>query len=98
MFRARTHFVVAALLLLGARAYAQSVTGQVSGTVVDPAGAIVPGALVQLTHDLSQTVRVFNTESNGEFIFTGLVPGAYSLRVTHPGFKAFTQRGLVVAA
>src|SRR5215469_7917403 len=99
MFRARTHFAVAAaLLLLVPRVHGQSVTGQVSGTVVDAAGAVVPGALVQLTHDLSQTVRAFNTESNGEFIFTGLVPGNYSLRVTQKGFKAFTQKGLVVAA
>ena len=65
--------------------YGQSVTGQISGTVVDPAGAIVPGATVQLTHDLSQQTRKFVTESNGGFIFTGLVPGAYSLRVTHGG-------------
>ena len=99
MFRARTHFgVAAALLLLVPRVHGQSVTGQVSGTVVDAAGAVVPGALVQLTHDLSQTVRAFNTESNGQFIFTGLVPGNYSLRVTQKGFKVFSQKGLVVAA
>ena len=78
--------------------YGQSVTGQISGIVVDPAGAIVPGATVQLTHDLSKPVRKFTTESNGSFIFTGLVPGAYSLHVTQPGFKAYDQKGITVAA
>ena len=99
MFQARTHFAVAAaLLMLVPCVHSQSVTGQVSGTVVDAAGAVVPGALVQLTHDLSQTAHSFNTQSNGDFVFTGLVPGAYSLRVTQKGFKVFNQKGLVVAA
>jgi len=86
------------LLALLPNASAQSVTGGISGLVVDPAGAVVPGASVQLTHDLSQTVHTFLTESNGSFIFTGLVPGSYSLHVTHPGFKAADQKGITVAA
>jgi len=90
--------VVFLLLAIVPVAKSQSVTGQVSGIVVDSAGAVIPGALVQLTHDLSQTTHVFNTQTNGEFIFTGLVPGTYSLRVTQKGFKVFSQRGIVVAA
>ena len=78
--------------------YGQSVTGQISGTVVDPAGAVVPGATVQLTHDLSQQVHRYTTESNGSFIFTGLVPGAYSLHVTQAGFKGYDQKSITVAA
>src|SRR5207237_8924853 len=78
--------------------YGQSVTGQISGTVVDPAGAIVPGATVQLTHDLSQQTRKFVTESNGSFIFTSLVPGSYSLHVTQAGFKGYDQKSITVAA
>jgi hypothetical protein len=75
----------------------QSVTGQISGIVVDPAGAVVPGATVQLIHDLSHQIRVYTAENNGSFIFTGLVPGSYSLRVMRPGFKAYDQRGITVA-
>ncbi|HLK69244.1 MAG TPA: carboxypeptidase-like regulatory domain-containing protein [Bryobacteraceae bacterium] len=78
-------------------ANAQSVTGQISGVVVDPAGAVVPGADVQLIHDLSQTIHRFVSEPNGSFIFTGLVPGTYSLKVSRPGFKAFDSRGITVA-
>ena len=93
--------VVSALILLLAAtpvANAQSVTGQISGIVTDPAGAVVPGATVQLTHDLSQTIRRFTTESAGEFVFTGLVPGTYSLRVTQSGFKTYDQKAITVAA
>ena len=93
-------FLGAALLLLAMlpAANGQSVTGEISGTVVDPAGAVVPGAAVQLTHDLSQTIHKFTTESTGTFFFTGLVPGAYSLRVVQSGFKAYDQKGITIAA
>lgn len=99
MYRIRI-FGCALLLFLFALPIAngQSVTGQISGVVVDPAGSLVPGATVQLTHDLSQTVRNFTTESTGAFIFTGLVPGAYSLRVTQAGFKTYDQKAITVAA
>jgi len=92
--------VAISLLLLAMlpTANSQSVTGQISGTVVDPAGAVVPGAPVQLIHDQSQTVHRYSTEPNGSFFFAGLVPGVYSLRITQPGFKTFEQKNIIVAA
>ena len=90
--------VLICLLAMLPAVYGQSVTGQISGTVVDPAGGIVPGATVQLTHDLSQQVRKFVTDSNGSFIFTGLVPGAYSLHILQAGFKGYDQKSIMVAA
>jgi hypothetical protein len=76
----------------------QSVTGQISGTVADAAGAVVPGAVVQLTNDLSKQAHTFTADSNGLFMFTNIVPGSYSLRVTQPGFKVYVQNGITVAA
>jgi len=86
------------LLLAMLPAANAQVTGQVTGVVVDQADAVVPGATVQLIHDLSQTVHAFTTETNGEFVFTGLVPGTYSLHVSKPGFKTFEQRNITIAA
>src|SRR5450755_2874845 len=66
VFRLRSLALVVLLLLaMLPAANAQSVTGQISGVVVDPAGATIPGATVQLTHDASQQVRKFTTEPNG---------------------------------
>ncbi len=90
--------VVFLLLAIAPAASPQSVTGQISGTVADPAGAVVVGATVQLTHELSKQVREFRTESAGSFAFTGLVPGSYSIRITQPGFKTYGQKGIIVAA
>jgi hypothetical protein len=86
------------LLAVLPTANAQSVTGQMVGTVVDSAGATVAGAAVQLTHDDSQQVHRFVSESTGSFVFVGLVPGNYSLHVTQPGFKAYDQKTIRVAA
>ncbi|MDR3701849.1 MAG: carboxypeptidase-like regulatory domain-containing protein [Candidatus Sulfopaludibacter sp.] len=76
----------------------QSITGQITGSVIDSAGGVVAGASVQLTHELSQQSNSFTTDSNGSFTFVDLVPGSYSVRVTHPGFKVFVQAGITVAA
>ncbi|HEY3837859.1 MAG TPA: carboxypeptidase-like regulatory domain-containing protein, partial [Bryobacteraceae bacterium] len=96
----RFSLFAAALCLLAAIlpvANAQSVTGQLSGTVTDSSGAVVIGATVHLIQDLSQNDRSF-ASTNGSFIFTGLVPGTYTLKILAPGFKTYEQKGITVAA
>ena len=41
----------------------QSVTGQISGTLVDPTGAVIPGAEIRLTHVVSKQLKTFQTDS-----------------------------------
>src|SRR5580692_1929675 len=77
-------------------ANSQTTTGQITGTVVDSAGAVIAGATVQVTNGITKQVRVFTTSSNGSFIFPDLVPADYDLRVTHPGFKTFIQNRITV--
>ena len=79
-------------------ANAQTVSGQISGRVVDPQGAIVGGATVRLTSDLTQQTREFVTDETGAFVFLSLVPGNYSVRVELPGFKAHEQKAISVSA
>ncbi len=90
--------IVLCLLAMLATINGQSVTGQISGTVTDPAGAVMVGVRVQLTHDVSQQVRDFTTEANGSFVFTGLVPGSYSLHIAQTGFRAYDEKAIIVAA
>ncbi len=93
--------VSASLLLLLSTslttANCQSVTGQVSGRVTDATGAILVGAPVRLTHDLSKQVREFTTDANGAFVFVGMVPGTYTLTIAQPGFKTYEQKGVIVS-
>lgn len=94
----RPIFVLLLAALLVPSTFAQSVTGQLSGTVTDQGGAVIAGTQVQLTNDLTKQAREFTSEQNGSFIFTGLVPGAYSLRIAQPGFKAFEERSINVSS
>ena len=73
-----TLFCVFALAMLPT-ASAQG-AGQLSGTVADSGGAIIPGATVTVTHILSKQSRAFETLPNGSFVFPGLLTGAYNLR------------------
>ena len=77
---------------------AQSVTGQISGTVTDQGGSVIAGSSVRLTHDLSKQARSFSTDGSGNFLCTNLVPGDYSVHIEHAGFKGYDQRGISVSA
>jgi hypothetical protein len=93
-------WIAAAMLLAGVSTllYSQSVTGQISGEVTDASGAVVAGAEIKLTHTASKQVRSFTSDGTGSFVFTGLVPGEYEVRIAHPGFKAYDQKGIQVSA
>ncbi|HEX4228259.1 MAG TPA: carboxypeptidase regulatory-like domain-containing protein [Bryobacteraceae bacterium] len=84
------------LVAMAQPAEAQTVTGSITGTVVDSAGALVGGAQVELTNEISKQVRQYQTSDNGVFIFPDLVPATYDLRITHPGFKSYVQNSIIV--
>jgi hypothetical protein len=84
------------LLVLLPAANAQTITGQITGRLVDQGGAVIIGAKIQLTNDLTKQVREFTTDSNGNFVFTNVVPGDYSLKIVQPGFKTYEQKGITV--
>jgi Carboxypeptidase regulatory-like domain len=77
---------------------AQTVTGQVSGTVTDPSGAVIAGAKVTLTYALTGQQRNLTADASGVFVFPELVPGTYQLAIAAPGFQPYTQTGIVVGA
>src|SRR5689334_17455173 len=96
----RTVLACLALLLLipilGVRA--QTTSGQISGQVLDPAGAAVVGATVTLRNQLTGETRVATTLNSGDFVFVGVLPGVYSVAVEAPGFKRFEKRDLKLSA
>src|SRR5271154_4536689 len=80
------------MLLLPGQIGAQSiVTGAVGGTVTDSSGAVIAGATVTLKSNDTGAVLSSVTASAGTYQFTLLKPGAYTLTVTHPGFRQLTQ-------
>jgi len=91
-------FLLVVFLTFASAGNAQNVNGQVSGRVTDPQNAVIGGAAVRLTNDLTQQVREFVTDETGAFVFLSLVPGDYSLAVELPGFKTYQQKGIHVSA
>ncbi|MBV9181722.1 MAG: TonB-dependent receptor, partial [Acidobacteria bacterium] len=79
------------------------VTGDLSGVVTDPSGAVVPGATVTLKSSSTGATQSATTSSGGVYRFALLKPGAYRLNVSQKGFKSVDQQvevtiGQVVAA
>lgn len=78
------------LLLVMASAsviFAQTATGEVSGTVTDPKGAAVAGAVVKLTNRATKIDNDVKTSESGYFIFVNVRPSSYTLSVEVQGFK-----------
>jgi hypothetical protein len=71
--------------------------GRLSGTVMDPAGAVIPGASVTLQDANGATVAQTTTDSSGNYTFSSLAPGAYRVRTQQSGFKTSLITGLNVA-
>ncbi len=68
------------------------VTGDITGTVTDPSGAVVSGATVMLKSNGNGSTRNATTGSNGTYRFSLLSPGSYTVSVSASGFsKAETQ-------
>ena len=83
---------LAAIVLAGG-AWAQTITGTISGTVTDPTGQAVAGAAVTLINEGTGDLRSANTDVTGGFVFTAVVPGAYTVKVESKGFQTFQRTG-----
>jgi A-macroglobulin TED domain/Alpha-2-macroglobulin family/Carboxypeptidase regulatory-like domain/MG2 domain/A-macroglobulin receptor binding domain/Alpha-2-macroglobulin bait region domain len=59
---------------------------QVSGTVVDPSGAIVAGATITLHQTSTANTRTAHADAEGRFDFAALAPGKYRVEIASPGF------------
>jgi len=60
---------------------------QLSGTIVDPSGGIIPGATVLVKSTNGAIQRTTQSSANGLFIFSGLPAGEYRLVVSDAGFE-----------
>jgi outer membrane receptor protein involved in Fe transport len=83
------------LLALAALAMAQTETGQVTGSVFDPTGAVVPKATVVLKSLSTGLVRQIESNDAGVFIFSSLQPGEYELTAAASGFSKSSRKVVV---
>jgi hypothetical protein len=85
-----------ALFFLAVVLWAQSDRGTITGTVSDPAGAVVANATVQARHVETGGLYEAASTSTGNYTLAQLPVGAYELSVSVAGFKKYVRQGLVV--
>ena len=71
------------------------VSGDLTGTVTDPSGAVVSGASVMLKSDSTGQTRSTSSSSNGNYRFSLLSPGSYTITVTASGFSKTETKAVV---
>jgi Carboxypeptidase regulatory-like domain len=82
-----------ALAFCAPRAGAQSAgnSGNITGTVADPTGAVIAGATVEIQNPVSQYSRSTTTDSTGHYQFTNVPFNPYHMTVEMSGFNTFVQ-------
>src|SRR5262245_13597962 len=83
------------LLLLAVPSFAQSKNGGVKGTVVDPTGAVIPGAIVS-ARDAAGKTRSATADGTGNYALNGLPSGSYAITGSAKGFAKFQKPGFQV--
>ena len=92
---ARLAFVLAiAVLGIPGLLQAQGLTGQISGTVTDTTGGVLPGVTVTIRNVGTGLTRETVTGTDGAFLFPDLLAGTFDLTVTMQGFKTYEQKGI----
>src|SRR5438132_4927862 len=82
-------------LMSPATAWAQA-TAQISGTVRDASGAVLPGVQVTATQTDTGISRMTLTNETGFYVLPSLPLGRYRVEATLPGFRGFAQTGIVL--
>ena len=83
--------VMVALIGFAHDGYSQTETGQITGAVLDPTGAVIPNAKVTVKSVATGLERQMTTTSAGTYTVTNLQPGRYSVMAEAPAFSAVEQ-------
>ncbi len=91
----RLIYTVCALLIASA-AFAQTDRGTITGTVLDPAGAVVPSATIEAKNAATNETYNGAATGTGNFTLAALPAGTYELTVNAAGFKKYVRPGITV--
>jgi hypothetical protein len=88
--------IVFALIAAGTHLAAQTYQGGMRGLVKDAQG-VIPGVEITLVNEDTNATRSALSNEVGEYAFTSVLPGLYSVRVVLPGFRTEERKGLRIA-
>src|SRR5581483_10685545 len=87
---------VVCLCAVSVAAFAQSDRGTITGTISDPAGAVIANAMVEARNVDTGTVYQGGSSGTGNYTLAQMPTGTYELTVVVPGFKKFLRPGIIV--
>jgi hypothetical protein len=87
---------LAAVLLAVGCLYAQGDRGTITGTVADPAGAVIANAAIEVRNSETGAVYPTATTATGNYTIAQVPTGTYEMSVTAPGFKKYVRQNIVV--
>ena len=77
--------------------WAQTIaTSQISGTVSDQSGAIIPNATILLTRVDTGEIHTVKSNGSGNYIIADVSAGSYSIKVSMAGFSTYVQNGIEI--
>lgn len=82
---------IALLLLVPGISWPQAETGQITGTITDPTGAVVPNVTVTARNTATGATRTTTTTGAGVYVVPSLPPGDYEMTVSAQGFSTRKQ-------
>jgi len=90
---------IAALFLMAVSLFGQADAnkGQISGTVLDPKGAVVPNAKIKIQNTTTSVVRELTSGTEGQFRAVLLDPGTYNVTIDASGFAPYIFQGVVLS-
>src|SRR5690348_17016990 len=90
--------IIASFFLVATQAFvwAQGPVGTLNGTVSDPAGAVVPGAVVSAANNATGVETKTTSTSTGTYTLPYLPAGTYTLRASAPGFQVSTAENVIL--
>jgi hypothetical protein len=71
-------------------------TAQITGTVKDSTGAVLPGVDITATQTATGILRTAITDETGSFIISSLPVGPYRLEASLPGFRTYVRTGITL--
>jgi len=96
MFRSWQLCVVVFLWAACVTGFAQTVSGDLTGTIYDASGATVPGATIVAKNDATGVETTTASTPTGQYRISNLPVGTYTLSVSTPGFSKAEIKGVAV--
>jgi hypothetical protein len=96
LFPVRIMLSICCLALTCGMAWSQTTLAQISGTVKDQSGAVLPGVEVSVTQTDTGLKRSVPTDETGSYILANLPLGPYRLEAALPGFRTYVRTGIIL--